>query len=102
MDINNLRDRLVNLYYKATDEKVKNYLLYKLQQLESSKKSPSLFNYMSDNPTTANRLSLDSGVIYPNDDLPITQMRMFEPNTEKTYDEHIKINNPSPYTKFRL
>lgn len=102
MDINLLREKLVDLYYKASNDEVKNYLLYKLQQLESSKKAPSLFNYMSDNQTTMNRLPPDSGVIYPNDNLPITQMRMFEPNKRKTYDEEMIIDENNPFAKYRL
>ncbi len=99
MDINIFRDTLLNLYEKATNEKVRAFLLYKLQQLDASRNSPSLYNYMSDNTTSMNRLPPDSGVIY-NKDLPITQMKMFYPNQMKNSDEGMIIDRPDKYTNY--
>lgn len=101
MDIHAYRDILVRLYEAAKDDKKKAFLLYKLQQLDASKRAPSLYHYMSDNSAETNRFSPDSGIVYPKD-YPRTRMMMIEPNKMKTWDEDMVIDDPDPYTGFNI
>ena len=86
----------MEMYEKTTNSKLKNYLLSKLQNLDAKNNAPSLWNYMSNNETFANRLGGESGVIY-NEPPPRTNMMMIEPNQMKTYDRDMIIDEPSKY-----